>query len=252
MKEREGTAMKILIGLAALSCLYGALILSLASGTKFYLVWFGIGALFALAAVSVHTGAWRQLPADVRIAVRVVLAVVVVGIVAIGALISTQFRAKAPKDLDAIVVLGAQVKTTGPSRVLAYRLNTAADYLKANPKTRCIVSGGRGPNEPETEASAMRRYLIQKGIAPNRIHVENHSQNTVENIKYSAKLIDIKGDRIGIVTNNFHVYRGLSLAKKAGYRHVYGIAAPSTPLYLPNNMLREVLGVVKDKAAGNI
>jgi len=33
---------------------------------------------------------------------------------------------------------------------------------------------------------------------------------------------------------------------------VYGIAAPSTPLYLPNNMLREVLGVVKDKAAGNI
>ena len=117
---------------------------------------------------------------------------------------------------------------------------------------QCVVSGGRGPNESETEASAMRRYLIQKGIAPNRIHVENRSQNTVENIKYSAKLIDIKGDRIGIVTNNFHVYRGLSLAKKTGYRQVYGIAAPSTPLYLANNMLREVLGVVKDKAAGNI
>lgn len=252
MCERMEKSVVILSALAALSCLYGALILSLASGTKFYLVWFGIGALFAAAAVSVHTGAWARMPIGARIAVDVVLLAVVVSIVTVCALINTQFHAKAPKGLDVIVVLGAQVKTTGPSRVLAYRLDTAAAYLKANSKTQCVVSGGRGPNEPETEASAMRRYLIQKGIAPNRIHVENRSQNTVENVKYSAKLIDIKGDRIGIVTNNFHVYRGLSLAKKAGYRHAHGIAAPSTPLYLPNNMLREVLGIVKDKAAGNI
>ena len=252
MCERMEKSVVILSALAALSCVYGVLILSIASGTRFYCVWFGIGALFAAAAVTVHTGAWARMPIGAWIAVDAVLLAVVVSIVAVCALISTQFHAKAPKGLDVIVVLGAQVKTTGPSRVLDYRLDTAAAYLKTNPKTQCVVSGGRGPNEPETEASAMRRYLIQKGIAPNRIHVENRSQNTVENIKYSAKLIDIKGDRIGIVTNNFHVYRGLSLAKKAGYRQVYGIAAPSTPLYLPNNMLREVLGVVKDKAAGNI
>lgn len=252
MEARGGVKMKILIGLALLSCIYGTLILSLASGTKFYLVWFAIGALCALAAAGIHSGAWGRLPAGVRIAVGMVLAAVVVGIAAMCALISTQFHAKAPKHLDAIVVLGAQVRAAGPSRVLAYRLDTAADYLKAHPETQCIVSGGRGANEPETEASAMRRYLIRKGIAPKRIQMEDRSQNTVENIRYSARLMQIKTDHIGIVTNNFHVYRGLRLAKKAGYRHVYGIAAPSTPLYLPNNMLREVLGVVKDKIAGNI
>ena len=67
---------------------------------------------------------------------------------------------------DYLIVLGAQVRETGPSVVLQYRLDEAAAYLEENPDTCCIVSGGQGANEPFPEAEGMRRYLEEKGIAP--------------------------------------------------------------------------------------
>ena len=57
---------------------------------------------------------------------------------------------------------------------------------------------------------------------------------------------------MGIVTNDFHVYRAVHIARKAGLAHACGIAGYSTPLYLPNNLLRESLGLAKDFAVGNI
>jgi uncharacterized SAM-binding protein YcdF (DUF218 family) len=55
-----------------------------------------------------------------------------------------------------------------------------------------------------------------------------------------------------LVTNNFHVTRGLALARKQGLTNVCAIAAPSDPLYLPNNMLREFFGLTKDFLLGNL
>ena len=55
-----------------------------------------------------------------------------------------------------------------------------------------------------------------------------------------------------IVTNNFHVTRGLALARKQGLTDVYAIAAPSDLLFLPNNMLREFFGLTKDFLLGNL
>ena len=50
---------------------------------------------------------------------------------------------------------------------------------------------------------------------------------------------------IGIITNNFHLFRALQTAKKEGITNISGIAADSSPLYLPNNMLREFLAEIK-------
>ena len=55
---------------------------------------------------------------------------------------------------------------------------------------------------------------------------------------------------IGIVTNNFHVYRALRTAGRAGLTNVCGISAGSAPLYLPNNILRECLAIVKSWVLG--
>ncbi|MBQ1750342.1 MAG: YdcF family protein, partial [Lachnospiraceae bacterium] len=76
--------------------------------------------------------------------------------------------------------------------------------------------------------------------------------NTKENIQNSSQLLDKSKDRVGIVTNNFHVYRGLSIAKKQGYAHAYGVSVSSSAPYLINNMLREGLGILKDFAVGNL
>lgn len=48
------------------------------------------------------------------------------------------------------------------------------------------------------------------------------------------------------------VYRAVCIARKAGLANACGIAGYSTLYYLPNNLLREVLGIIKDYLAGNL
>lgn len=90
----------------------------------------------------------------------------------------------------------------------------------------------------------MARYLQEKGIDTARILTEDQSQTTGQNITNSKKLMK-EGASVGIVTNNFHVFRALQIAKKYGLSDVCGIAADSTPKYLPNNMLREFFAEMK-------
>lgn len=114
------------------------------------------------------------------------------------------------------------------------------------------MTGGQGANEPFTEAEGMRDYLVNIGIDESRIILEPRALNTQQNIAYSKALMDSPEASVGIVTNNFHVFRGVGLAKKQGLTDTCGIAAPSNPLYLPNNVLREYFGITKDFLAGNL
>ena len=150
------------------------------------------------------------------------------------------------QNLDYIIVLGAQVREDGPSTILQDRLDAALSYLQENPETICIVSGGQGVNEPLSEAEGMSDYLIAHGILSERILLEDTSRNTVENIRNSKELISNSDGSVGIVTNNFHVFRAVQIAKAQGLGDVYGISAYSHPLNLPNNVLRECCGILKD------
>ncbi len=144
------------------------------------------------------------------------------------------------------------MKAHGPSRVLQMRLDKACDYLTENPDTIVIVSGGQGPDEHVSEAQGMYDYLVKKGIQEERILMEDQSRNTSQNIGFSSALLDKENSSVGIVTNNFHIFRATRIAKKSGYLHVYGIAAPSELSMQGNNMLREFMGVMKDFLVGNI
>lgn len=92
----------------------------------------------------------------------------------------------------------------------------------------------------------MAKYLIAQGIDESRILREAQSSNTRGNLVNSAALMDVETDSVVIVTNNFHMYRALLLAEKLGYGNAQGLAAGSNPAMLPNNLLREFMGVVKD------
>lgn len=242
----------LLLVLSVLSILYGIFVLLANSGTSFFLVWFGIGLLFGLLFVC-HYFHWdRVIPVALKWCFRGVVILGLIVILITQGLILTQFQSHGPKGLDYIIVLGAQVRDDGPSVVLRYRLDRAVAYLEENPETKVIVSGGKGSNEKESEASVMKVYLMEQGVDESRIIPEDASKNTKENIQNSSQLLDKSKDRVGIVTNNFHVYRGLSIAKKQGYAHAYGVAASSSAPYLFNNMLREGLGILKDFAVGNL
>ena len=234
--------------LCALYCL--ALAITGGTGTWFFLIWGILGVAFTLWGIF-RGRIWHAMPHWLHItAGTLFLLMLAVFLFTEGCIISG-FSKNTDKELDYIVVLGAQLKTTGPSRVLQYRLDTAYEYLTAHPDTKVIVSGGQGSNEPASEAQGMYDYLVKRGIEPGRIVLEDKSVNTEQNIRFSKEFLQADADKVGIVSNNFHVFRAVKLAKAAGYRNVVGIAAPATAFYLPNNMLREFFGVVKDFLMGH-
>lgn len=231
---------------------YCYLIYSIKSGTRFYLIWAAGGLFFLGLTVFIHLHLWNKMPVILQ---RLIIVFFVLGFVLfffVEGLILTGFRAKGEIGLDYIIVLGAQMKEGGPSAALKFRLDKAYDYLTANEGTICIVSGGQGMNEPCSEAQGMYDYLVKRGISGDRILMEDQSTDTSENIAFSAKLLNTESDSVGIVTNNFHVFRGVRLAKHQGIENVCGIAAPSNVYFQLNNMVREFFGILKDFVFGNL
>ena len=230
--------------LAVLCVVYSGMVLATGSGTSFFLVWIGLALLFFLFGYSIWKSFWKKVP---RLVKGICIAVVAVGFTAFfiveGCIIS-QMNEKGEAGLDYIIVLGAQVRESGPSAALKYRLDEAVEYLEDNPKTICIVSGGQGANEPYSEAEGMAQYLKEQGIDASRILLEDKSLNTEQNMEYSKALIK-DGASVGIITNDFHLFRAKQIARKYGLDNICGIAAKSTPVYLPNNMLREFLAEIK-------
>ena len=183
-----------------------------------------------------------------RIIRGVIIAVVCIGIAIFGTVegcIISNMHARGDQHLDYVVVLGAQVRKSGPSKALRYRLDTAADYLRNSPDTICIVSGGKGANEPFPEAQGMADYLKAHGIEEGRILQESKSKTTQENIVNSKKLIAGDNASVGIITNDFHMFRALQIAHDNGLDEAQGIAAGSPPDMLVNNMVREFFAEIK-------
>ncbi len=237
---------------AALCLAYGAVVFMAGSGSKFYLVWVLGGIFFLVLALLGRFDVWGRIPLILRRVFGAALSVGLVLFILAEGIVLSHFRDRGRDGLDYIIVLGAQMREQGPSVVLRYRLDAAYDYLTENPDTRCILSGGKGDNEPCSEAEGMYRYLTDRGIASKRLAMEDQSGDTSENIAYSMALIEDKNASVGIVTNNFHVFRGVRLARAAGLENTCGIAAGSSPLYLPNNMTREFFGIAKDLLCGNL
>lgn len=242
----------VLLGLGILCLLYCLFILLFVSfGSWFFLVW-GVGGLILLAWGGLLLGQRTEIvPGWAKICWGVLAGVGLAALVAVEGLIFTQFGAKASPGADYCIILGAQMKTDGPSDTLRRRLDQALDYLRENPETVVIVSGCQGSNEPVSEARGMYDYLAGAGIAPERILLEEASRNTRENLEFSGRLFNRQDNTVVVVTNNFHMFRALHLADGAGYRHVQGLSASSYPWTLPNNLLREFMGVVKDFLAGH-
>ncbi len=166
------------------------------------------------------------------------------------------------EELDYLIVLGAQVKKTVPSKALGLRLQKACEYLKEHSQTKAVLSGGQGSGEEIAEAECMYRYLTEHGIPEERLLKEECSTTTRENLMYSARVLadsrqevtteTVLGSKIGLASNNFHIYRALLLAEKFGYRKVYGVPAASDWKLQIHYMVREYFAVLKAKIRGDI
>lgn len=152
-------------------------------------------------------------------------------------------------EADALIVLGAGLRWGDRvSYVLARRLDTAAEYLLEHEDCIVVVSGGMGPTETVTEAYAMEKYLIEKGIAPERIMKEEQATSTAENFSFSKGIIwerygeEAEDLRLAYVTTGFHVYRAGRVANGQGMP-MPGLASRDYPYLAFNNFLRESVGI---------
>jgi uncharacterized SAM-binding protein YcdF (DUF218 family) len=155
-----------------------------------------------------------------KILCRSVFAVFLIGIVwsaVLSGLMISGMNAVPPKQAT-VVVLGSKVSGRVPSADLRVRIEAAGAYLKANPQAKCIVSGGQGAGELETEASVMKTYLIKLGIESSRIITEDASTTTKENLANSLAIIDKAGmsRELAIVTDEYHEFRAGRIAKNLG------------------------------------
>lgn len=149
-------------------------------------------------------------------------------------------RAK-PVRSDCIIVLGCQVYGTVPSPFLRARLDEGLRLLNGGYAKYIIVSGARGAGEEVSEAQAMRDYLISKGADSSDIIVEDRSDSTAENIKFSKMKMDGMGFRSAIiVSNRFHLRRATLMAGRAG------IDASAAGVFCSNYKYHEVKGFLRE------
>lgn len=203
--------------------------------------WIWLAAGGALIAAGLLTRA--PLPPWVRWIWRGALCAVLALVIGLECLVISGMNAHAPAGLDYLVVLGASVYADGPSPALTRRVNAVMDCLDQHPDAMIIASGGKGITEPISEAQCIRDELVKRGVDPRRILLEDRSTDTRENIAYSKVLMDREDAAVGIVTNNYHIWRSLRLARRAGLVNAYGIAAEYTGPTLFHFMIREAVSI---------
>ena len=148
---------------------------------------------------------------------------------------------------SALIVPGARVKPDGTlSTTLHYRLNSALALYRAGYAPLVVVCGGRGDDEPCTEADAMAAYLIEHGVPESAIVREDTSRDTRRNMENAHVLLSAQGvSDVLVVTSDYHLARALYLARQAGFTAA-GSASRTPELgYLWFMRVREILGWAK-------
>lgn len=123
-----------------------------------------------------------------------------------------------PEDLPTddslcIVVMGYYLKPDGSMRDELYeRLKVTLAFAEQYPNSYVLVTGGgtAAENNKVTEASEMAKYLIRKGIAKERVIVEDDAKSTIQNATYGCKILyrdypQVKS--MAVVTSDYHIYR---------------------------------------------
>ena len=158
--------------------------------------------------------------------------------------IISEEKAFETQDVDCILVLGCGVKKDGtPSHMLEDRLLQATALYDGGASSKIIASGDHGSDHYD-ETNTMKNFLINKGIASEDIFMDHAGFSTYDSI-YRAKEI-FKAKKVIIVTQEYHLYRALYIAKALGLE-AYGVASDQREYFGQiNREVREILARNKD------
>ena len=151
-------------------------------------------------------------------------------------------NSKKIENYNCILVLGAGIWNDEPSPMLKDRLDVAIE-LYNNKKASKIIMSGDHTKENYDEVNTMKKYAIDKGVKSEDIFMDHAGISTYDSI-YRAKNI-FKADKLIIVTQKYHLYRSLYIAKSLDIES-FGVEA--TPTKYSGALMREVREILaRDK-----
>ena len=162
-------------------------------------------------------------------------------------------RYEPEKNKDYLIVLGCGIRGDGtPTPLLRGRLDRALAFAERQEAETgkapvFVTSGGQGPDEVCPESTAMKRYLLEKGVPEDRILEEDQSTDTAENMRFSKAIIGAYAPeaKIAFSTTNYHVFRGGLCARRVKMRAV-GMGARTKWYFWPNAAVREFVGLLTE------
>ena len=147
---------------------------------------------------------------------------------------------------DCILILGAGVwEGDRPSPVLKDRLMHGIALYENGAAARLLMSGDHGRKEYD-EVNVMKAFAMERGVPSSHIFMDHAGFSTYESM-YRARDI-FKAQRIIIVTQQYHLYRAVYIARALGL-DAYGVAvsdAYTAQIHKQLRNVREMLARVKD------
>ena len=120
---------------------------------------------------------------------------------------------------QAIVVFGAAQYDGRPSKVLAARLDHAADLYHRRLAPVIVVTGGSQPGDRFTEATVSANYLHNKRVPDRDILREVSGQSSWDSLAAAAVFLRARGIRQTVlVSDPFHSFRITAMAEELGLK----------------------------------
>lgn len=126
------------------------------------------------------------------------------------------------ENADCILIFGCGLRADGtPSDMLRDRLITGIEAYKNGLADKIVMSGDHGRKDYD-EVNVMKAFAVDMGVQSEDIFMDHAGFSTYESL-YRAKEI-FKADKIICVTQKYHLYRALYIAKNLNIESV-GISA---------------------------
>lgn len=133
-------------------------------------------------------------------------------------------EACALSETDCILVLGCLVRNGNePSLMLRDRLTRAMELYHGGGAPKLLMSGDHGRAD-YNEVAVMKEVAVREGAAPSDVFMDHAGFSTYESM-YRARDV-FAARRVIIVTQEYHLYRALYIARALGLE-AFGVPAES-------------------------
>ncbi|WP_232326084.1 SanA/YdcF family protein [Microbispora sp. ATCC PTA-5024] len=126
--------------------------------------------------------------------------------------------------MPAALVLGAGLTGDRPSTLLRGRLDLAAGLYRAG-RVRALLLSGDNSRSQYDEPTAMRDYLVARGVPAGRIALDYAGFDTWDSCVRARRIFG--ASRLVVVTQAFHLPRAVALCRAAGI-DAYGVGDDSS------------------------